>query len=645
MDSNNSVEVRDLAKSFSIKYTTIYGGIAKSGTKQVLNGLSFDVKKGEVLGIIGRNGSGKSTLLKILTNIMSPDSGSIQLSGKVASILELGMGFDNESSGRDNIRIKCSLYGMSNSDIDSVIEDIILFSELGDQIDHPLRTYSSGMTAKLAFSILAFLKSDLLIIDEVLSVGDASFNSKCRLAFHNMKKTGCSIIIASHNISTLETMCDRVLWIEDGKTKEVGDPISTCYHYNSQALYSIETVLKLADSGDVVSMNRAGEMFRDGITVPIDLVKSESYFKKASDMGSIDAQLNLADLKYKQGHKDLATELYQKAALSGNPLAITILMQLNSDSEIKEKLIATLYKLSNEGNTRAMKLLADTLYQGYIVDKNIPEAIRWYQKTVDFYYALPEYQLGLCYRDGIGVNKDPLKSVEFLSRSSEHGNMKARVELANMYRKGIGVERNMLDAIKWYERAAKSGDTWSMLQLGLIYRDGLGIEKDSDKADTWLSAYSQQALSSTEYALAEILRQSFSDENRLQSINWYEDAAKRGNINSLYTLGNIYRDGIMIAPDSSKAAEYYSTAADKMNPYSIYELAMLYLKGNGVPRDLVKSKSLFLRAAKMGNRASMIQYTALCEQDDPSKAIFLEILNEYENLVARIALGSVITKP
>jgi len=350
-DKNNAIEAEGISKKFDIKYTTFYGGQAKSGTKTVLDGMSFSIRKGEVVGIVGRNGSGKSTLMKILSGIMGPDSGTVNVNGKVASILELGMGFEPEMTGRDNIRIKCSMYGFTEKDIDQQMESIIQFSELGEQVDHPLRTYSSGMTAKLAFSVIMHTTCNVMIVDEVLSVGDASFNAKCRMVFQKMKKEGRAILIASHSMETLESMCDRVMWIDEGKVREMGDPSSVCYHFFSDMVDSFDTIIKLAEEGDVISMNRSAVMLRDGIGVQKDEKRAVDLFTKAANMGHTDSQMDLADMKLKAGDKKSALALYKKAANDGNYKAITRLTVMDEDNAaVSEKLMKDVRSEAEAGN-------------------------------------------------------------------------------------------------------------------------------------------------------------------------------------------------------------------------------------------------------------------------------------------------------
>ena len=331
MNPNNAIEVSNLCKKFDIKNTTFYGGQSKIGTKQVLDNLTFNVNKGQIFGIIGRNGSGKSTLLKIIAKIMYPDSGEVKVDGQVASILELGMGFEPELSGKDNIIVKSKMYGLNDNEIKQRINEIIQFSELGEQIEFPLRTYSSGMVAKLAFSIIAFVKCNILIVDEVLSVGDASFNFKCKLMFEQMRKERKTVIIASHNLSTLENFCDTVIWIEEGKAKEIGDATTVCNHFYRDSIESPDTLKKLADSGDSISMNRLATLYLKGINIEKNIEKAEELFKKSIEMGNTDAKVALGDLLISQGKFENAQSLFESAAQDGNLDAIMRVYRNNDD--------------------------------------------------------------------------------------------------------------------------------------------------------------------------------------------------------------------------------------------------------------------------------------------------------------------------
>ena len=197
----------------------------------ILRGISFDIEKGDILGIVGKNGSGKSTLLKLITKIIYPDSGNIKINGKVSSLIELGAGFHPDMTGRENIYINASIYGLTKKEIDSKLDTIIKFSELEEFIDSPIRTYSSGMYMRLAFSVAINVEAEILLIDEILSVGDANFQAKCFRKMQELKDSGITIVIVSHDLHTMEKLCNKVIWIESGKIKRSGIPNEVLKEY------------------------------------------------------------------------------------------------------------------------------------------------------------------------------------------------------------------------------------------------------------------------------------------------------------------------------------------------------------------------------------------------------------------------------
>jgi ABC-type polysaccharide/polyol phosphate transport system ATPase subunit len=190
---------------------------------EAVKGVSFDVPKGQILGIVGKNGSGKSTLLRAIAGIFSPDEGEIDLHGNSISLLSIGVGFQNSLTGRENIYLSGMLLGFSRNEIEEKIEEIIEFSELGKFIDRPVKSYSSGMYSKLAFSITAILETDIMLIDEVLSVGDAKFKKKSYAKMKELiSKDDRTVLIVSHSSETIKSLCDNVLWIHDGEMKMYG---------------------------------------------------------------------------------------------------------------------------------------------------------------------------------------------------------------------------------------------------------------------------------------------------------------------------------------------------------------------------------------------------------------------------------------
>lgn len=242
MNNNDVViEVKDIRKKFKVYYdkghTLKERMISKKRNKfeerEVIRGISFTVKRGEAIGLVGHNGCGKSTTLKMLTRIMYPDSGEINIQGRVSSLLELGAGFHPDMSGRENIYINASIFGLDKKEIDSKIDDIIAFSELEEFIDNPVRTYSSGMYMRLAFSVAINVNAEVLLIDEILGVGDVNFQTKCFNKLMEIKGNGTTIVLVSHSTSQVERICDRSIWIHEGQIAAEGDPVDVHREYLS----------------------------------------------------------------------------------------------------------------------------------------------------------------------------------------------------------------------------------------------------------------------------------------------------------------------------------------------------------------------------------------------------------------------------
>lgn len=212
-----------LMKNFSIQRNLLKRNGEKAEEFEAVKGISFEVGKGEILGIIGKNGSGKSTLLRAIAGVFCPNSGTIDLKGNSVSLLSLGVGFKDTLTGRDNIYLSGMLLGFSDKQIKEKEQEIIDFAELGEFIDRPVKTYSSGMYSKLAFSITSNLETDIILVDEVLSVGDERFQKKSLSKMESLiKDKDKTVIIVSHNIETLEKLSDRVMWLHDGKIVEIG---------------------------------------------------------------------------------------------------------------------------------------------------------------------------------------------------------------------------------------------------------------------------------------------------------------------------------------------------------------------------------------------------------------------------------------
>lgn len=232
MEENISIRVENISKHFKVYYDKaitmkerlLFSKRRRYEERKVLNEISFDIQKGEAVALIGHNGCGKSTTLKMLSKIMYPDKGTITSYGRISALIELGAGFHPDMSGRENIYINAAIFGLSREEIDARLQTIIDFSELGSYIDNPVRTYSSGMYMRLAFSVAINVDADILLVDEILAVGDAAFQAKCFNKLREIKAKGTTIVIVSHSLGQIEQICDRSIWIHRGKIRLEGKP-------------------------------------------------------------------------------------------------------------------------------------------------------------------------------------------------------------------------------------------------------------------------------------------------------------------------------------------------------------------------------------------------------------------------------------
>lgn len=241
--SDTVIQVRDVSMHFNLmeeKVDSIKEYFVKLIKGQLLyndfvalNHISFDVQKGDILGFVGFNGAGKSTMLKILAGVLKPTSGTVKVKGSVAPLIEVGAGFDPELTARENIYLNGAILGFSKKFIDERFDSIIEFAELRDFINVPVKNFSSGMYARLGFSIATAVQPDILIVDEVLSVGDFRFQQKCEERIQKMIKDGVTILLVSHDIGMIERLCTKVLWLDHGKLKDMGDVNKICNEYTA----------------------------------------------------------------------------------------------------------------------------------------------------------------------------------------------------------------------------------------------------------------------------------------------------------------------------------------------------------------------------------------------------------------------------
>ncbi len=243
MDKNNAVEVRDVEMHFNMskeKLDSLKEYFLKFVTRKLkyedflaLDKVSFDIPKGDVFGIVGLNGSGKSTILKVISGILTPTKGTVKTQGTIAPLIELGAGFDMDLTARENIYLNGSVLGFSKKFMDEKFEDIVEFSEMREFLDTPMKNYSSGMVARIGFAIATMTKPDILIVDEILAVGDFHFQEKCEQRINSMISDDTTVIIVSHSIEQIERLCKHCAWLEKGKLRMIGDAQEVCNAYKN----------------------------------------------------------------------------------------------------------------------------------------------------------------------------------------------------------------------------------------------------------------------------------------------------------------------------------------------------------------------------------------------------------------------------
>lgn len=245
INQENAVELRNVVMNFNMskeKLDSLKEYFLKAIKRELsfekftaLDGISFDIKKGDVFGIVGLNGCGKSTTLKIISGILEPSEGSVETNGVIAPLIELGAGFDMELTARENIYLNGSVLGYSKKFMDEKFDEIVEFSEMQDFLDVPMKNYSSGMVARIGFAIATVITPDILIVDEILAVGDFLFQRKCEERIKQMIEGDTTVIIVSHTIAQIERLCKHCVWLEKGKIKMIGDTKEVCKQYKNSA--------------------------------------------------------------------------------------------------------------------------------------------------------------------------------------------------------------------------------------------------------------------------------------------------------------------------------------------------------------------------------------------------------------------------
>ena len=584
MDSDNALEVTHVSKGYWVRKSK---NTSDSGKKfptkvkvPVLNDVSFNVKKGEVVGIIGRNGAGKSTLLSMISGIIHPDSGKISCNGAVASILELGMGFQQDMSGRENIYLKGQLYGFNRKRIDSKIDKIIEYSELGEFIDSPLRTYSTGMIGKLAFSIMVNVEAEIMLVDEVLSTGDLIFNAKASVHFKQMALTGKTILVITHNLSMVESLCERVIWIDNHKIREDGAAKVVCAHYKKDMMDSIEVLESLSEAGNADAQYALACKYRDGDGVDINLSKSEQLFQMSARGGSVDGLLNYGDLlsaKNDADSKQQARDLFRLAANKNSLEAMRKVAAFYVDDiSLRTSLINNFEKFAECGSARSLFEYADLLAKCSTTPDERKGALSLFIDAANQGNVEAQYRVGSFYHQGWGVKKDDSASIEWFKKAASNGHLSAQVYLGNLYYDGILTRSNYSESLKWFTLAAKQGDQKSAYYVATMYLEGKGVDPHPELAKKWFNILYDQNIMQY-YAL---MSNYLAGSDPVHAFEFMSRAQAVGNKYALRAMGQYCKDGRGTPVDVNSARHYFNEAALQGNVIAIISMINLYISGS-----------------------------------------------------------------
>lgn len=642
MNGANAIEVKKVSKSFKVE--TVVAGkkglISKKSTvkseKKVLDGISFNVRKGEIVGILGRNGSGKSTLLSMLAGILEPDQGEIERSGSVASILELGMGFDPDASGRENVYLKGELYGMSKKDINDIIDEIIDYAGIREYIDNPVRTYSSGMRGRLAFSIMTHVSADIMLVDEVLSVGDSVFSTKSKEHFKKMAQTGKTFLIVSHRMSFIESVCTRAIWIDNGKIRQDGPSKKICADYTNAMNESPEIILDLANEGVSESQYTLAHMFLDGGPFGKDESLYLKWLESAARQGHTRAQVEFGEILVQEGNDSEALYFFQSAAAKGdNDAKARLASTGGTEDPVIAEALEVLKEAAEKGNAVQKFRYGDMLLKTALTQNDRKKAFSVFQESADMGHPNAMHQVAMMCKDGIGTAKDLPKMEKYLVKASDAGFINSMVMLSDMYNQGKVLHNNDERSFNYALKAAKLGNTNMMYRVACCFRDGLGCSINTEESERWFKIYRHSMLFSNKmqaideaktgtgkhdlnglYNSATITPNIQSSYNSLlhnavmgrevkDDLKDIEAFADCGNIDAMKKAGGVYYSGIGAKKDFGQALKWYKMAADLDDSWSKNKVGEMLRDGEGTEIDLSEACKMFMEAGRLGNVAGL----------------------------------------
>ena len=645
MEDDVVIKIRGLKKSYTIIDPSINLSkfqFRKKTSYPIFDGIDLDVKKGDIVGILGRNGCGKSTFLKLVSEILEPDEGTVEVKGKVASILELSMGFHGDLSGRDNIILRSALYGIPREQVLEHIDEIVEYSDLGVFIDNPVRTYSSGMRSRLAFAVMVNVDADIFLVDEALSTGDMAFASKASEHLKNLVRSGKTVLFTSHSMSTIKRTCNRAIWICDHTIKMDGPADEVVDAYTRSINDSYEETLSLANGGSSSAQYRLAGFYRDGNGAVKDPEQYRYWLEAAAMREHPMAMGELADILMSEGKDEEAMDLYQRAAENGNFEARRkfATMQGESREEI-EYLRRIMKELTKSEYPYDLYNYGNLMYRSALTIDDYKVAADYLQRASDAGWLDADFLLAQMYREGNGVERSMEKYVQRLTYAAENGHGKAMAALAEAYFEGRYIPKDYQLAFKWYLNSALSGNMRSQYQVAVMYSSGIGCEKDETEAKRWFARYSSTALNDSRRIAIDTMRA------RRLDVEFSNDMLKAMSKNyhtqSMVTLAGKYESGKDLKKNRQAAISLLEKASVAGgNPRT--RLAEFYLEGDEESRK--KGYELIQSAVKSGDAAAMYRLAMMykegfcCEVDEGMYRRYMRMAAERGNRDAK----EVVTK-
>ena len=509
-----------------------------------------------------------------------------------------------------------------------MFESIVSYADLGDNIDYPVRTYSTGMISRLGFSIMVHVNADIMVIDEAISVGDLTFAEKSKLHFKQMAKEDRIVIIASHDLGYLESCCDRVIWLKNGKIFRDGDAKKVCSEYKIALTESIETVKELAEAGASNSQFLLAHKYKTGTDVEQNQTLYEHWLKKAADSGILLAQMEYAALLESNGRTDEAYIYFVNAARQGNSLAKYKISQRDENKKTLCKLKQTYELITRQGEPPFQLRYAELLLKTATDEKETRKSFEIFQKLADMGDSDAQYQVAIMFRDGVGTQINYYSMEKYLLMASDNGHVGAITLLADTYVNGYVLPKNETNAFNLYLRGAMLGNSQCMYQVATMLELGIGTPKNSELSKKWFNMYStsvvlwyitaaNEAINGDVNLSTDLFKTDLDALNvpsvlyqKLQSnilnvdkkniFNSLKKQAELGSRDARLKLAFCYEQGLGTLIDYTKAIEMYKLLSSQGDAWCEFKVGELYKRLSYSPENIKKSMFWFEKSGLHG---------------------------------------------